>query len=272
MLFLKTLSSIEVYHWHEGQAAPILSFSCTVSNPSAALEQERSLFARVSALAFEVAAVAAAIEASTASPTGTSPRAPLHASRPVALASHADSLARLRQGASSCFQLHLRITDHHRTDEGSVRRFLVCQAAAGGPAADRALELSKHLAAPLVPWGAVAADISEDLDLQSAEPGGGGQAFCFLPLPVRTGLPVHVNGFFELSSNRRDVWHGTDLAGAGAQRARWNLMLLEEAVAPAYAALIEGAASVLGHGPAYDRWGGALELMYLLFQCVLVGE
>ena len=35
---------------------------------------------------------------------------------------------------------------------------------------------------------------------------GSGNAFCFLPLPVDTGLPVHVNGFFELSSNRRDIW------------------------------------------------------------------
>ena len=33
-----------------------------------------------------------------------------------------------------------------------------------------------------------------------------GMAACFLPLPVATGLPVHVNGYFELSSNRRDIW------------------------------------------------------------------
>jgi len=33
-----------------------------------------------------------------------------------------------------------------------------------------------------------------------------GVAACFLPLPVATGLPVHVNGYFELSSNRRDIW------------------------------------------------------------------
>ena len=37
-------------------------------------------------------------------------------------------------------------------------------------------------------------------------PGQVGRAFCFLPLPVCTGLPVHVNGYFELSSNRRDIW------------------------------------------------------------------
>lgn len=33
-----------------------------------------------------------------------------------------------------------------------------------------------------------------------------GLAFCFLPLPLITGLPVHVNGYFELSQNRRDIW------------------------------------------------------------------
>ena len=43
-------------------------------------------------------------------------------------------------------------------------------------------------------------------------PAGGsissGRAFCFLPLPIYTGMPprVHINGYFELSSNRRDIW------------------------------------------------------------------
>eukprot|EP00983_Pelagomonas_calceolata_P097879 1158290-Pelagomonas_calceolata.AAC.8 len=56
---------------------------------------------------------------------------------------------------------------------------------------------------------------------------GGGRAYCFLPLPVLTGLPVHVNGFFELSSNRRDIWYGPDLEGASARRAAWNVALLQ---------------------------------------------
>lgn len=42
-----------------------------------------------------------------------------------------------------------------------------------------------------------------------------GRAFCFLPLPVLTGFNVHVNGCFELSSNRRDIWWGTDMTGDG---------------------------------------------------------
>ena len=54
-----------------------------------------------------------------------------------------------------------------------------------------------------------------------------GHAFCFLPLPVVTGLPLHINAFFELSSNRRDIWYGSDLTGAGKLRSDWNVCLLE---------------------------------------------
>lgn len=95
-----------------------------------------------------------------------------------------------------------------------------------------------------------------------------GQAFCFLPLPCATGapflptptrshlslrhvpgvesenersdctacacregLPVHVNGYFEVTSNRRSIWYSdaTDgtLSGDGRLRSDWNVALLE---------------------------------------------
>jgi sacsin len=41
---------------------------------------------------------------------------------------------------------------------------------------------------------------------------------------------VHVNGYFELSSNRRNIWFSalsSDLAGEGQLRSTWNLALLE---------------------------------------------
>ena len=40
-----------------------------------------------------------------------------------------------------------------------------------------------------------------------------GNAFCYLPLPGPTGLPVHVHAAFALTDNRRDIWFGGDLAG-----------------------------------------------------------
>ncbi|KNC52147.1 sacs protein [Thecamonas trahens ATCC 50062] len=59
-----------------------------------------------------------------------------------------------------------------------------------------------------------------------------GRAFCTLPLPTHTGLAFHINGAFELSSNRRDIWHGLDLTGLGKTRADWNNALITEGIPP----------------------------------------
>lgn len=45
-----------------------------------------------------------------------------------------------------------------------------------------------------------------------------GRAFCFLPLPVKTGLTVQINGYFEVSSNRRGIWYGADMDRSGRIR------------------------------------------------------
>ncbi|KAJ4822812.1 hypothetical protein Tsubulata_015814 [Turnera subulata] len=73
-----------------------------------------------------------------------------------------------------------------------------------------------------------------------------GRAFCFLPLPINTGLPAHINSYFELSSNRRDIWFGSDMAGGGKKRSDWNIYILEDIVAPAYARLLEKIAQEIG--------------------------
>jgi len=45
-----------------------------------------------------------------------------------------------------------------------------------------------------------------------------GQAFCFLPLPVHTKIPMHLNAYWELSSKRRDIWKGDDTTGEAKLR------------------------------------------------------
>lgn len=73
-----------------------------------------------------------------------------------------------------------------------------------------------------------------------------GRAFCFLPLPISTALPAHINAYFELSSNRRDIWFGNDMAGGGKKRSDWNMYILEAVVAPAYGRLLEKIAQEIG--------------------------
>ena len=46
------------------------------------------------------------------------------------------------------------------------------------------------------------------------------------------------NGYFELSSNRRDIWSGADMAGDGQRRAQWNSALLSDVIAPSYVRLL----------------------------------
>lgn len=81
----------------------------------------------------------------------------------------------------------------------------------GGPRATAIADSEKAKFMKFVPWAGVAArlsttEVASPVDGEASEsplpPAPRGAAYCFLPLPVQTGLPVHVNGYFELSSNR----------------------------------------------------------------------
>jgi sacsin len=101
---------------------------------------------------------------------------------------------------------------------GTIRResWMVCNALGAGQALGIAARESAAGGAKMIPWVGVAARLQ--VEAPGSAPAGGpapgsapepaspGAAFCFLPLPVATGLPLHVNAFFELSSNRRDIW------------------------------------------------------------------
>jgi sacsin len=60
-----------------------------------------------------------------------------------------------------------------------------------------------------------------------------GQVFCFLPLPVESDFPVHVNGHFILNSTRRELWRSSDIRGMD-DRSRWNANLVQ-ALSSSYA-------------------------------------
>ena len=65
-----------------------------------------------------------------------------------------------------------------------------------------------------------------------------GSVFCYLPLPIHTGLPIHVNGAFAVASNRRSLKDKTedDKVCIGVD---WNNVLLKDAVCAAYLDLVE---------------------------------
>ena len=59
------------------------------------------------------------------------------------------------------------------------------------------------------------------------------KVFCFLPLPLESKLPVHVNGNFALDSARSGLWQSRDSSESGDGRQKWNLKLIE-AIASSY--------------------------------------
>lgn len=70
---------------------------------------------------------------------------------------------------------------------------------------------------------------------------------------------LQVNGFFELSSNRRDIWKGNDMDGDGRTRSQWNEALIRDVIAPSFVRCVEALAQKWGPcARYYDTWPRAV--------------
>ena len=81
----------------------------------------------------------------------------------------------------------------------------------------------------LLPQGGIAVLLHHRSKTRQTE-NRSGKAFCFLPLPIDTGLPVEVHGHFSLDhETRRTLWEDES-----SYRTKWNQLVLKAVVAPAY--------------------------------------
>lgn len=250
LLFLKSVERIEVLEWHVGENSPTLKFACALENVSVESRFERSMFRRAAR------ALATAIPAG---PSGGGNKA-----ETVLDASEQQLLKACQQQRmfSSQYELRMKSCRYDGSREESVveRSFLVGQACAGSSSAawKLAVEGSAEQGMSMVPWAAVALPLGVGSHNAQEE----GFMFCFLPLPARSDLPAHINGTFELSSNRRNLWHGSDLMGAGKRRAMWNCALLSDLAAPLYGQLLASAARKLGSTDSYYQlWPSHLDVL-----------
>ena len=203
---------------------PDLLFTCTLKGLSPALRQERSMFIR--------AAQAIAKLAPLHGPSEQVPPRPSNAINASTTAETGDLRNALQIQKLVSSHVHLQVECYSGKEESTsgrkISQYLVAQGCSGvgTPAWQLATEVSKQLGTNLVPWAAVALPLLPQTSgngefSTSQEQQGGfieeGLMFCCLPLPAVSGLPAHVNGTFELSSNRRDLWHGSDLVGVGRQ-------------------------------------------------------
>ena len=133
-------------------------------------------------------------------------------------------------------------------DKAKQHSFLVTSYFCGGQVSSTFKELMTDKVLSYLPTVGVAMALPTGPKLQT--PTIQGHVFCFLPLPVQktslTGLPVHVNGFFALSQNRRYIKSPNaeqeDREKKGQQLTDksllWNKCLLKEGIPKAYATMI----------------------------------
>lgn len=91
-----------------------------------------------------------------------------------------------------------------------------------------------------------------------------GNIFCYLPLPIHSGLPVHINGAFAVASNRRSLqerveddktWFGVD----------WNCALMQDSVVSAFLDLLQDVKSVAPEDGSYifhSLWPKACQVQH----------
>ncbi len=114
--------------------------------------------------------------------------------------------------------------------------------------------------------------IAASLDTSKFEPNHSGQLFCFLPLPTRSGVPVHVNGSFVLNSTRRGLWVSTD-PKVTDDKSLWNNRLFK-AISSSYARFLVHARHHY-FKRSYNNWTEALDALhnyYKLFPTFMVTD
>jgi len=93
----------------------------------------------------------------------------------------------------------------------------------------------------LMPRGSVAAlvDASDPRKIQSRRR----RVSCFLPLPMKSNLPVSINGHFALDhESRRNLWHDE----IGGSKSLWNSLLFGHVVASSYIAVLQSVSHIIG--------------------------
>ncbi|CAN1168841.1 SACS [Linum perenne] len=215
LLFLKSVLSVEMYVWDAGEAQPKKLYSCSVSSVNDEVIWHRKALLRMTKN--------------------------LQKSRSQSSSGYVDG----EMDSYSVEFLSEEVSEGEVKKRTDVFQIVQAMASSNSRIASFASAASKEYDIHLLPWASVAACISDNDDLKL------GRAFCFLPLPVRTGLSVQVNGYFEVSSNRRGIWYGDDMDRSGKIRSVWNKFLLEDIVAPTFRCLVLGVQEFLGASDLY---------------------
>ncbi|CAH3178539.1 unnamed protein product, partial [Porites evermanni] len=82
------------------------------------------------------------------------------------------------------------------------------------------------------------------------KPKENGTVFCYLPLPIHSGLPVFINGAFAVDSNRRCL-QGKLEDDKRCYGEEWNNVLMTDSISTAYLCLLEDLKKILPGDGSY---------------------
>ncbi|XP_053728791.1 sacsin isoform X1 [Synchiropus splendidus] len=140
-----------------------------------------------------------------------------------------------------------RLTDEMPQKAVETTNWLICSCMDVNEALKFSLsESGKRLG--LVPCGGVAVLLTEEDSrkwMVKATPNPIGEVFCYLPLRIKTGLPVHINGCFAVTSNRKEIWK-TDTKG------QWNSVFMRHVIVQAYLAALSMLRAMAESGELHD--------------------
>ena len=158
---------------------------------------------------------------------------------------------------TSTLSFDVTVYDHH-TRQSETSSWLVVNQVGSS---DRAV-YSASAKLKVFPWVGAA--------LERDQPGSG-RIFCFLPLPIEasSNLPVHINGAFGVSDDRRSLkWPGAERKND--DMANWNCMLVEKVLPQCYAKLLFKYLKVSDSAMFYKAWPSVSSLKYSQWKHLLV--
>ena len=122
----------------------------------------------------------------------------------------------------------LQLKDNHGKSE---KWLIVQQVGFEKPVPESVSDAFQRHQLGMLPRGGVACLLDSTSQFQREN-----RAYCFLPLPLRTNLPVHINGHFALDhETRRNLWRSE----VGGYESDWNCALLSDVIASCYLTLLD---------------------------------
>ena len=160
------------------------------------------------------------------------------------------------------------------TNIGQADCFWLVVSEMGSPkAVDLALDHSQY-----IPTGAVALNMTKERDgfLPSPDIVNTGKVYCYMPLPLQSYLPVHINGHFAVTSNRRGLVEHTEDDKYNF-KVEWNQMLLKDCISSAYCSLLNDVALLIpedANVEFYQLWPDIMQVnrSFKDFACCVYGR